>query len=170
MLPLEKKIDLSLFETGKVAIGVSGGADSLALVLVLAELLGKERIVALTVDHKLRSESTEEANYVTDLMQNLGIEHHILTWEGEKPTQGIEEAARIARYNLIYDWCRQNEVNTLCVAHHLLDQVETFFIRLHRGSGLTGLCGMSAVGVWKDLRIVRPLLDVHPQELREYLL
>ena len=169
MLSLERKIDLSLFETGKVAVGVSGGADSLALVLVLAELLGKKRIVALTVDHGLRKESLREANYVAQLMNEYEIEHHILTWEGKKPTQGIEEAARIARYNLIYEWCRQNDVNTLGVAHHLLDQAETFFIRLHRGSGLTGLCGMGAVGAWKDLRIVRPLLDIHPQELREYL-
>ena len=168
MLSLEKKIDLSLFGDGKVAVGVSGGADSLALVLVLAELLGKNRIVALTVDHGLREESLDEANYVAQVMNDYEIEHHILTWEGKKPAQGIEEAARIARYNLIYEWCKNNDVHTLCVAHHLLDQVETFFIRLHRGSGLTGLCGMGTVGAWKDLRIVRPLLDVHPQELRDF--
>lgn len=166
---LKEKIDLSLIPCGKVAVGVSGGADSLALVVLLAELLGNKRIVALTVDHKLRDESTEEACYVADLMQNLGIEHYILTWDGKKPKQGIEEAARIARYNLIYDWCQNNRVGTLCVAHHLLDQAETFFIRLHRGSGLAGLCGMSSVGYWKNLKIIRPLLDVHPQELRDFL-
>ena len=169
MLSLEKKIDLSLFETGEVAVGVSGGADSLALVFFLAEALGNKRIIALTVDHGLRKESLAEANYVARLMNRFGIEHHILSWEGEKPKQGIEEAARIARYNLIYNWCRQNGVKTLCVAHHLQDQAETFFIRLQRGSGLAGLCGMSYVGAWKDLRIVRPLLDIHPQELKDYL-
>ena len=170
MLSIERKIDLSLFETGKVAVGVSGGADSLALVLLLAELLGKKRIVALTVDHGLRKESFREANYVARLMNEYGIEHHILAWKGEKPTQGIEEAARIARYNLIYEWCRQNEVNTLGVAHHLLDQAETFFIRLHRGSGLDGLCGMSAVSYRGRLQVIRPFLKTHPQKMKDYLL
>lgn len=169
MFSLMQKIDLSLLGDDKVAVGVSGGADSLALVLLLNELLGKKRIVALTVDHGLRKESSDEAYYVAQVMKKLEIEHHILIWEGKKPAQGIEEAARNARYNLIYEWCKNNGVHVLCVAHHLLDQVETFFIRLHRGSGLIGLCGMSAVGAWKDLRIVRPLLDVHPQELKVYL-
>lgn len=169
MQTLAQKLDLSLLKDEKVAVGVSGGADSLALVLILAERLGAEKIVALSVDHGLRPESLTEAKYVAQLMAHFKIEHHILTWEGKKPTQGIEEAARIARYNLIYDWCRQNGVQTLCVAHHLQDQAETFFIRLQRGSGLAGLCGMSCVGAWKDLRIVRPLLDIHPQELKDYL-
>ena len=171
MVSLQEKIDLSLFgENEKIAVGVSGGADSLALALVLAEVLGNKRIVALSVDHGLRKESLAEAQYVAEVMKKAVIEHHILTWEGEKPTQGIEEAARIARYNLIYDWCKKNQVNALCVAHHLLDQAETFLIRLQRGSGLSGLCGMSPVGAWKDLKIFRPLLDVHPQELKAYLM
>ena len=169
MSSLKEKIDLSLLSCNKMAVGVSGGADSLALAVVLTELVGKDKVVALTVDHKLRDESTDEAKYVASVMQNLDVEHHILTWEGKKPKQGIEEAARIARYNLLYDWCKNNDVGALCVAHHLLDQAETFFIRLNRGSGLAGLCGMAPVGYWKDLQIVRPLLDVHPDELKKYL-
>lgn len=150
---------------------MSGGADSLALVLLLDELLrpqGKQ-VVALTVDHGLRSESKAEADYVAELMAKQGIEHHILVWEGSKPERGIEEAARVARYGLLGRWCEENGVQTLCVAHHQQDQAETFFMRLQRGSGLTGLCGMAPVFYLNGLKIVRPLLAVSPQQLRYYL-
>lgn len=154
-----------------IAAGVSGGADSLALVLMLNEVLkarGKN-VIALTVDHGLRTESSDEAAYVSLLMATHQIEHHILQWKGEKPQSGIEEAARNARYRLLCDWCSAHGVKTLATAHHLLDQAETFFMRLQRGSGLNGLCGMSAVSYMKNIKIIRPLLTVHPQKLRNYL-
>ena len=84
-----------------IAAGVSGGADSLALALRLKEC-GK-KVVALTVDHGLRKESAREAEYVAKLMKAQGIEHHILLWKGAKPTRGIEESAREARYQLLFD-------------------------------------------------------------------
>ena len=89
--PLEDKV---------VAVGVSGGADSLALVYRLNEYGQKNgiKVVALTVDHQLREESSREAEYVAGLMKKEGIEHHILVWDGDKPQTGIEEAARQARY------------------------------------------------------------------------
>ena len=83
-----------------IAAGVSGGADSLALVLRLKEWADAEgcRVVALTVDHRLRKESAEEAAYVSEVMARFGIEHHVLVWTDEKPENSIEEAAREARY------------------------------------------------------------------------
>jgi len=164
-------INLSNITGEKVAVGVSGGADSLALILLLDELLRPlgRHAVALTVDHGLRKESRAEAEYVAKLMAVRGIEHHILTWDGDKPLSGIEEAARLARYALLKSWCEENGVETLCIAHHHLDQAETFLIRLQRGSGLTGLCGMAEVSFLGGLRIVRPLLEVSPEILKEYL-
>lgn len=153
------------------AAGVSGGADSLAMVLMLHDdlkPLGK-KIIALTVDHKLRPESGEEALYVAEVLGRSGIEHHILSWEGPKPEKGIEEAARQARYALMSDWCRRNGIEALFTAHHLEDQAETFLMRLQRGSGLNGLCGMSEVSCLHGLRILRPLLSVEPAVLRQYL-
>ena len=85
-------------ENQAIAVGVSGGADSLALALRLNEQGYK--IVALTVDHGLRPEARIEAEYVASVMQKYNIEHHILTWVGTKPQTSIEEAAREARYNL----------------------------------------------------------------------
>ena len=154
-----------------VAVGVSGGADSLALVLQAAEELAVfgRKIVALTVDHGLRPTSRLEAEYVAGLMQKYGIEHHILTWTGKKPTTGIEEAARQARYALIAEWCSQNNVHVLLTAHHAKDQAETFLMRLQRGSGLEGLCGIREYSVRDGLVILRPLLAINPENLRDYL-
>lgn len=154
-----------------VAVGVSGGADSLALVLQAAEELAVfgRKVVALTVDHGLRPTSRLEAEYVAGLMQKYGIEHHILTWTGKKPTTGIEEVARQARYALIAEWCSQNNVHVLLTAHHAKDQAETFLMRLQRGSGLEGLCGIREYSVREGLVILRPLLAVNPENLRDYL-
>ena len=153
----------------KIAVGVSGGADSLALVLMLKEMLPECNIVALTVDHGLRPSSNAEAMYVKKVMDDFGIEHHILYWEGEKPSVGIEESARIARYNLLCNWCKENGVSNLCIAHHLLDQAETFLMRIERGSGIMGLASMNEVSTRNDIKILRPLLNVHPDIMKDYL-
>ena len=155
----------------KIAAGVSGGADSLALVLKLFEW-GKShncQIVALSVDHGLRPESRDEALYVGKLMQKLGIEHHILTWEGDKPSTGIEEAAREARYRLVLSWCLENNVKFYATGHHMRDQAETFWLRLIRGSGVFGLSGIAPVSQMKGVTIIRPLLEYSPEELKDYL-
>lgn len=159
--------------TDKVlAIGVSGGADSLALVLQMHEELSHNgyKIIALTVNHGLRDEAPIEAQYVAEVMLKAGIEHHILIWQGNKPTTGIEEAARNARYHLLCGWCQEHKIQNLVIAHHLFDQAETFLMRLQRGSGLDGLCGMQPVSENDEIRILRPLLNVLPQKMKDYLI
>ena len=154
-----------------VAVAVSGGADSLALVLMAVEKYAVDgiKIVALTVDHQLRTTSGQEAEYVANLMRAYGIEHHILVWDGTKPQTGIEEAARAARYELMHEWCLRHDIHYLMVAHHLFDQAETFLMRLQRGSGLKGLCCMREIVDWRGLKILRPLLHTKPQVLKDYL-
>lgn len=154
-----------------IAAGVSGGADSLALVWQLKQWadLNRRKIVALTVDHGLRPESREEALYVSQLMADWGIEHHLLVWEGEKPTSDIEARAREARYRLMSDWCRQNGVKVLAVGHHLQDQAETFLMRLCRGSGVYGLSAMLPVTDCWGIKVIRPQLGRKPEELRSLL-
>lgn len=154
-----------------IAAGVSGGADSLALVWQLKQWadLNRRKIVALTVDHGLRPESREEALYVSHLMSDWGIEHHLLVWEGEKPTSDIEARAREARYRLMSDWCRQNGVKVLAVGHHLQDQAETFLMRLCRGSGVYGLSAMLPVTDCWGITVIRPQLGRKPEELRSLL-
>ncbi|MBQ8481656.1 MAG: tRNA lysidine(34) synthetase TilS [Alphaproteobacteria bacterium] len=154
-----------------LAVAVSGGADSLALALQAQEqlVLYGYKIIALTVNHGLRPSASKEAEYVAQIMQKFNIEHHILIWQGEKPDSGIEEAARSARYSLIKDWCDKHNVGVLLVAHHLRDQAETFFMRLQRGSGLSGLCSMREVSNYENLKILRPLLKTNPKVLKDYL-
>ena len=171
------KITLSEFETSlgtvpfPLAVAVSGGADSLAL-LLLAQAYAKEKgghIVALTVDHGLRPASKEEAQQVQRWAQTRGIEHVILTWEGDKPTSHLQEKARTARYELLTQWCKKNGVSTLLLAHHREDQEETFWLRLTCGSGLEGLTGMKQRTMKEGITILRPLLGFPKERLKATL-
>lgn len=153
------------------AVGVSGGADSLALAFILADWANqnKKKLIALTVNHGLRPSALDEAKYVASLMAEIGVEHHILTWEGEKPTTGIETAARAMRYKLLDEYCSNNKIKNLFIAHHKNDQAETFLMRLQRGSGIDGLCGIAEVSKLGNLQLLRPLLNTMPNELKQYL-
>ncbi len=154
-----------------IAVGVSGGADSLALVLKAVEELTVfgYKIVALTVNHQMRPSADKEAEYVAEVMKKHGIEHHILVWQHEKTLAVNEDMAREARYRLISEWCLENGVRVLMTAHHLQDQAETFLMRLQRGSGLEGLSSIREFSQRDGLIILRPLLGVEPSELRAYL-
>lgn len=164
---MQKFFDTYGITDGVIAAGVSGGADSLALALRLHEC-GK-KVIALTVDHGLRAESRQEAEYVGEVMRRYGIEHHILTWQGEKPQSGIEDAARRKRYELLCGWCRLHGVKALAVGHHRRDQAETFLLRLQRGSGVDGLSCMQPVSKRDGIILLRPQLADDPEQLKAYL-
>ncbi|MCR4378906.1 MAG: tRNA lysidine(34) synthetase TilS [Rhodospirillales bacterium] len=147
----------------RVAVAVSGGADSLALTLLLADWAAARdcEIVALTVDHGLRAGSKTEALQVASWLRDAGVEHHILNWQGGNAGMpGMQARARDARYGLMAGWCRAHGVRQLFVAHHLGDQAETFVMRLKRASTLFGLAAMASkrerYGIW----LCRPLLAV----------
>lgn len=143
-----------------LAVAVSGGGDSMAL-LLLARRWAQDRggrVTALTVDHALRPESGAEAAQVGQWAKDLGVAHHILTWEGPKPGSDIQAEARAARYGLMEAWCKSNGVVHLLLAHHLEDQAETFLLRLARGSGVDGLAAMSPLVERDGLKLMRPLL------------
>ncbi len=151
-----------------LAVAVSGGPDSLALTLLLAEWAHNRngRVDALTVDHRLRAESTAEAEQVGRWLAPLpGVTHRILPWTGPKPDSGIQAAARAARYWLLSAYCRDHAILHLCVAHHRDDQAETHRLRAGHGSGTLGLAGMSAVRPLDGVRLLRPLLSVAKPEL-----
>ena len=155
----------------RLAIAVSGGADSLALAL-LAAAWARYRggsITALTVDHRLRPEAAAEARQVGAWLAARGIAHETLVWEGPYPSSDIQAAARAARYRLLESWCAAHGVLHLLTAHHREDQAETFWLRLARGSGLDGLAGIAAVAEHPHCRVLRPLLDVPPERLRARL-
>ena len=155
----------------RLAVAISGGADSLALCLLARDWAAARggRVTALTVDHRLRPESREEARQVAACMARHGIEHHILAWLGEKPANALQEAARVARYRLLCDWARDNAVLHLLLGHHADDQAETVLHRLIRGSGIDGLGGMSAMVDTAEVRLLRPLLGCRAGDLRRLL-
>ncbi len=167
-IEFNKKIDSYNLGDEKVAVAFSGGADSMALALLLHEYFG-DRMVAITVDHKLRPESSNEAKQVGEWIEARGIKHHTLVWEGEKPTANIEAIARKKRYQLLCDYCKENGIKNLFVAHNLNDQAETFLLRLRRSSGLFGLGGMEEIGFYQKVRILRPLLDTLRTDIEKFL-
>jgi tRNA(Ile)-lysidine synthase len=112
----------------------------------------------LTVDHRLRPESAEEARTVAAWLAARGIPHEILVWAGAKPKTGTQAAAREARYRLLAGSCSAQGILHLLTAHHREDQAETHLIRLRAKSGIDGLAGMSALRELDGCRMVRPLL------------
>jgi len=143
-----------------LAAAVSGGADSLALCLLADRWCRNRggRLVALTVDHGLRTESLSEAAQVQSWLSARNIPHETLTWTGPKPGHGVQAAARAARYELLAAACRRRGIRHLLLGHQLEDQAETFLLRLGMHSGVDGLAGMPAVRAWQRLRVIRPLL------------
>jgi tRNA(Ile)-lysidine synthase len=154
-----------------LAVAVSGGGDSMALALLAAAWARRRRgrAVALTVDHGLRPESRAEAGRVAGWLGVRGIEHHVLAWRGPRPRTGLQEAARDARRELLFRWCRDAGALHLLLAHHLDDQAETFLFRLARGSGPDGLAAMSAIVETPAVRVLRPLLGVTKADLQATL-
>jgi tRNA(Ile)-lysidine synthase len=129
-----------------LVLAVSGGPDSTALMVLAARwcerLKSGPTLTAVTIDHGLRAESAREAAAVGRLAHQLGLVHRTLRWTGKKPSTGLQEAARTARYRLLAKAARETGATHILTAHTLDDQAETVLIRLTRGSGLTGLGGM----------------------------
>jgi tRNA(Ile)-lysidine synthase len=147
----------------RVLVAVSGGPDSLALLLLTHALIG-ERCVAATVDHGLRPEAADEAAWVADLCAARGIDHAVL--RGPLPeraghTANLSARARALRYELLQTHADAVGATQIATAHHADDQVETLIMRLNRGAGVGGLAGVRA----KSGRVIRPLLGWRRAEL-----
>ena len=159
------ELDRLIVAEAKLGIAVSGGPDSMAL-LLLGAAARPGRVEAATVDHALRPESRAEAELVAGVCGRLGVPHAILTAEWEqKPESALQERARIERYRLLGRWSKERGVSALLTAHHADDQAETLVMRLNRGSGVRGLAGMRAIRRLGDIDLVRPLLSWPRSEL-----
>lgn len=159
---------------GPVAVAVSGGGDSVALLHLAAAWAGARgrSLHVLTVDHGLRAEAGEEAAFVAALAGRLGQACTRLSLSGLRPVQA---ETRLARQRVLAKAARGAGAWTLLTGHTLDDQLETFLMRLRQGSGVFGLGGIDTAApspVWpegRDLRLVRPLLEVSRAELRDVL-
>jgi tRNA(Ile)-lysidine synthase len=149
--------------TARFGIAVSGGPDSMAL-LLLAHGAWPGRVEAATVDHQLRSGSADEAAHVARVCAAHSIPHRILT--PDSPITGsIQTAARAARYALLARWRAAAAIDWVMTAHHADDQFETLIMRLNSRSGLAGLCGIRA----RQGHVLRPFLRLRRDTLADWI-
>eukprot|EP00256_Glycine_max_P036344 XP_006583380.1 uncharacterized protein LOC100818654 isoform X3 [Glycine max] len=179
----------------RIALGVSGGPDSMALCVLTAgwKTAGADAVtsenggfidglLAIIVDHGLRAESKEEANIVSHRVSKMGIRCEIACcdWPSGRPKQGqLQEAAREMRYQIFQEVCAQHRIGVLLIAQHADDQAELFILRLSRNSGVLGLAGMPftsqifptytqsyrEVQANQGILLVRPLLEFSKEDM-----
>jgi tRNA(Ile)-lysidine synthase len=152
----------------RVGLAVSGGPDSLAL-LLLAAASRPGKVEAATIDHGLRPESGREAAMVASVCSVLGVAHRIMPADwSEPPTANIQAEARALRYRLLKEWAVERTLPFIATAHHADDQAETLLMRLARGAGVAGLGGARARRTLSDnVLLIRPLLGWRKAELAE---
>ena len=159
-------LDALIAPEAKVGVAVSGGPDSLGL-LLLAAAARPGLVEAATVDHRLRDESRAEAELVAGICERAGVPHAILTldWRSE-PRSNLQARARDARYEVLGDWALDRGLAAVATAHHADDQAETLLMRLARGAGLGGLGSVRPRRpLVKAVDLVRPLLGWRKAEL-----
>ncbi|MEP4475757.1 MAG: tRNA lysidine(34) synthetase TilS [Lentilitoribacter sp.] len=164
---------LLTLKDGPLAIAVSGGSDSIAVLDLLSKANSHNRVLhCFTVDHQLREEAKFEAQFVSDFCADRNIAHQTLVWDEMKPERGLQNAARWARYKLLDGACRDIGAVGLVTGHNLDDQVETIYMRLQRdktGEG-AGLSGMAPAALFfQTMWVLRPFLSVGKQELKDHL-
>jgi tRNA(Ile)-lysidine synthase len=142
-----------------IALAVSGGPDSLALLWLAATAFssGERRVAVLSVDHGLRAEAGADCALVAELCRDLGLLHATLTL-AMAPGGDVQARARAARYAAMAGWCLDRDIGLLLTAHHADDQAETLLMRSARGSGLAGLAGIRARTDLHGVAVLRPLL------------
>ncbi len=157
-----------------VFLAISGGVDSCALMHLAAQWRVQAgcsgTLQVLSVDHGLRPEAAEEARGVVEQAARLDLSAVVLTWEGSKPTSGVQEAARAARYDLMLGHIRRVAADParaiLVTAHHREDLAETLLMRLARGAGVDGLAAIQPLSSRDGIAVARPLLDLPKARLR----
>ena len=161
---------LETVPNGAIGVAVSGGSDSVALLRLICDW-GRAQgceIYAATVNHNLRAEAKDEAEFVAKLCRKLDVPHQILSWDNWDGRGNLQSAARDARKVLLTDWAQRLGLKAVAIGHTQDDQAETFLLRLARGSGVDGLSGMQQISgnnpVW-----VRPMLNIPRTDLRSYL-
>jgi tRNA(Ile)-lysidine synthase len=157
-------------EQKNIAVALSGGADSMASLIAINEHFPSWDITAIIVNHKLRAEIEKEINLVTNWLQKLKIKFVILDWQHEGINNNLQEQARDFRYQAITNYCIENNINYLFTGHNLDDQIETFLIRLNRGSGLDGLSSMQEISTKNNIQICRPFLNLRKKDFINYLI
>ncbi|WP_323785632.1 tRNA lysidine(34) synthetase TilS [Thalassovita sp.] len=162
---------LATLPDGPVGIAVSGGGDSMALMVLAADWAKAtgRRVFAATVDHGLRPEAAEEARFVAGVAARLGLPHEVLCWTGWDGRGNLQSQARQARYGLLAGWAGRHGLRGVLLAHTSDDQAETLLLRMARGAGVDGLSAMAVRFAQRDTVFLRPLLRARRDDLRGFL-
>lgn len=158
------------FGLSKIAVAVSGGSDSVAL-LYLANIWAEKNNIELfviSVDHNLREQSKQETDYIQNISNSLNRKHYSLSFEHQNNFSNLQERAREGRYDLMTNLCLELDILVLLTAHHEDDYVENFCLRLERNSGIFGLSS-SNINWYNNIQIIRSLYNIPKSELIEYL-
>ena len=161
----------NLFETNPViAVAVSGGPDSIALVFLLKKWIIKKKgkLFALIIDHQMRENSFEEANFVKKYLGNNNIKSLILTIAKKNVLKGKMIQARENRFLKIINYCKKNKILHIFIGHHYDDNVETFMLRKIAGSNFEGLNCMQEKTIYNNVQIIRPLLKFTKKQILDY--
>lgn len=155
----------------KMAVAVSGGGDSVALLHLLSRCFdpGEVELVAATVDHGLRAEAAEEAAGVGVLARRLGIPHTVLAWRDHDDSGNLQDNARRARFRLLAEWALAQDIRMVLLGHTADDQAETVLMRLARAAGTDGLAAIRRNRTQHGVTFLRPMLGLTRAELRAYL-
>ena len=155
-----------------IGVGVSGGSDSMALVHYLASLqedLDFE-VVAIHIDHSIREESRDEADFVVRRCKEMGIRAYKFKIDAPKIARerglSIETAAREGRYEVFESLIKRDVIDVVALAHHQSDQVETILMHIFRGSGVAGARGMEPI---REKKYIRPMLTTTKKEIIDYV-
>jgi len=154
----------------KIAVAVSGGADSVALLYLVSDWASvySAGLIIFTVDHNLRPESKEELLYVKELSADLGHEFYALSWDSGGSKVALQERAREGRYDVMSAKCHELGVDVLLTAHHFDDLMETYLMRKQKKSGLLGLSSSDSY-FYQNIMLLRPLVVFEKKQLIAYL-
>ena len=164
---LYKKFEKNLNLNQDFIVAVSGGPDSLALsFLAKIYAINKSlKVKYFLINHKLRDDSSKEANFVKNLLKKLSIKLSILKWNGKKPKNNIQSIARTKRFTLLNKQSTKLKINYILLGHHRDDLIENFFIRMLRGSGLNGMLSFDEKSEFKKINLMRPLMKFTKKDL-----
>ena len=159
----------------KVLVGLSGGADSVALLHFICQLAKKQQffVYACHVDHQLRANSKNDAAFAKNYAKSLGVECFVkkvnVTTLAKKEKKSLEHAARTLRYKAFEEAAKKFNCSKIALAHHADDNAETFFLNILRGTKAKGLCGIPVSRAAGKRQIIRPFLCITRDQIKKYL-
>jgi tRNA(Ile)-lysidine synthase len=162
---------MSFHDLKGLGVAVSGGGDSIALLVLMARYANQTGIAlhAISVDHGLRDGTDAELSLVSAQCAKLDVPHTVVYWTGWDGAGNLQSNARDARYDLIAKWAKNHDIDVVALGHTADDQAETLLMRMARGAGVDGLAAMAFESQRHGVTWLRPLLGAAREDLRVIL-